>query len=73
MLSIGRYELKDIRLNRTLLLSTPLFTEQFSPKNVKPKLSDSPYLTRKAKMPQTLLECDTLKVWAIDFKLSPNR
>jgi hypothetical protein len=38
-----------------------------------PKLSDSPSLTREAEMPQTLLECDTLKVWAIDFKFSPNR
>ncbi len=38
-----------------------------------PKLSDSPYLPREAKMPQTLLECDTLKVWEIDLELSPNR
>ncbi len=37
-----------------------------------PKLSDSPFLPREADMPQTLLECDTLKVWAIDLVLSPN-
>gem|GEM_PF-3151450 len=37
-----------------------------------PKLSDSPYLLRGAAMPQTLLECDTLNVWVMDLKLSPN-
>jgi hypothetical protein len=37
------------------------------------KLSDSPYLTRKAEMLQTLLECDMLNVWAIDLKFSPYR
>jgi len=41
--------------------------------NIKPKLSDSPYFTRAAGMPQTLLECDTLNIWAIDLKSSPNR
>jgi hypothetical protein len=39
---------------------------------IAPKLSDSPYLTREAEMPQTLLECNMLKVWAINLKLSPN-
>jgi len=38
-----------------------------------PKLSDSPYLTREAEMPHTLLECDTLKQRAIGHHDSPNR
>jgi hypothetical protein len=49
-------------------------------KKLIPKLSDSPrsrvlsaYLPREAETPQTLLECDTLKVWAMDLELSPNR
>ncbi len=40
---------------------------------VSPKLSDSPFLTREAEMPQTLLECDILKYKAIDLKGTPNR
>jgi len=41
-------------------------------RKVDPKLSDSPYFTREAEMPQTLLECDTLNVWEMDLELSPN-
>jgi hypothetical protein len=40
---------------------------------IEPKLSDSPYLTREAEMPQTLLECDTLKERVIGHNDSPNR
>ncbi len=38
---------------------TPLIVA-IKPKFLQPKLSDSPYFTREAEMPKTLLECDAL-------------
>ncbi len=51
-----------------------IFLRGLHPKGLMlPKLSDSPFLTREAEMPQTLLECDILKYRAIGLKGSPNR